>query len=59
MLFGYRANTLLPSINEINCSVIDVPDPVFNYKQFKGCNCFQKARQMAGNLGYTINWNLR
>jgi len=58
MLVGYRASTLRSSINEINCSIIEVPHPIYNYEKFKGCNCFQQARQLAGDLGFTINWDL-
>jgi len=58
ILFGYKASTIRPSITEINCSVLEVAHPVYSYEKFKGCNCFIKARKLAGELGFTISWDL-
>ncbi|ORX73458.1 DNA glycosylase [Anaeromyces robustus] len=56
ILFGSRAKSLRKSINEIKSVVIEAPHPIYNYKEFKNSNCFRKAREYAGNIGFILNW---
>ena len=56
MLFGSKALTVRKSINEIKSSVVEVPHPIYEYNEFKKSKCFCKARELACDLGFTIQW---
>ena len=56
MLFGSKAVTVRKSINEIKSSVVVVPHPIYEYNNFKHSKCFCKARELACELGFIINW---
>ena len=56
MLFGSKAVTVRKSINEIKSSVVEVPHPIYEYNEFKNSKCFCKARELACELGFTIEW---
>ena len=56
MLFGSKAKTVRKSINEIKSSVVEVPHPIYEYNKFKNSKCFCKARELACELGFTIQW---
>ena len=56
MLFGSKAMTVRKSINEIKSSVMEVPHPIYEYNKFIKSKCFCKARELACELGFTIQW---
>ncbi len=56
LLFGSKAISLRKSINEIKSSVVEVPHPINEYTKFKRSKCFCKARELAGEIGFTFEW---
>ena len=56
LLFGSKAISLRKSINEIKSSVVEVPHPINEYTKFKNSKCFCKARELAGEIGFTFEW---
>ncbi|ORX42751.1 DNA glycosylase [Piromyces finnis] len=56
MLFGSKAISVRKSINEIKSSVVEAPHPIYEYNEFKKSKCFCKARELACELGFTIQW---
>jgi len=56
LLFGSKAISLRKSINEIKSSVVEVPHPINEYTKFKNSKCFIKARELAGEIGFTFEW---
>ena len=56
MLFGSKAASVRKSINEIKSSVVEIPHPIYEYNEFKNNKCFCKARELACELGFTIQW---
>ncbi|KAG4082233.1 DNA glycosylase [Neocallimastix lanati (nom. inval.)] len=56
LLFGSKAISLRKSINETKSSVVEVPHPINEYTKFKNSKCFIKARELAGEIGFTFEW---
>jgi len=56
LLFGSKAISLRKLINEINSSVVEVLHPINEYTKFKKSKCFCKARELAGEIGFTFEW---
>jgi len=54
MLFGSRAIPVRKYINEIKSSVVEVPHPIYEYTKFKNSKCFCRTRELACELGFTI-----